>query len=286
MWRFCIDLTMGWRGTLSPFYWEGDYHLFSIKSYGEGGEDGTGKPWFHLVTRDCVTFEDWGEAVAYGSADAEDFHVGTGSVIAGKGILYLYYTGINPAFAGTGKAAQGQWACPQPGLHRLGRQLRSGELGRAAAAVCAGRGLGPPLPRSVSSRRLVVPGLRRFQGVDCHPLPHGARPGGGSGCRQRTTRSTGWPTARPRQRRTKRFGFFLAGCQRAAERGTTATGHGEAIWSYTRSRRVRTAPLPFAYPKRSPVPSATRSRWRRGPFWANGTFRAAAPRHLRSAATP
>ena len=96
----------GAAGDFIPFFWEGDYHLFYIKEYGVETGHGPGRPWFHLVTRDFVTFEDWGEAITHGAADEQDVDVGTGSVIAGNGIFYIYYTGINPTFAGTGKAAQ------------------------------------------------------------------------------------------------------------------------------------------------------------------------------------
>ncbi len=51
----------GAAGDFIPFFWEGDYHLFYIKEYGAETGYGPGRPWFHLVTRDFVTFEDWGE---------------------------------------------------------------------------------------------------------------------------------------------------------------------------------------------------------------------------------
>ncbi len=96
----------GVAGDFIPFFWEGDYHLFYIKEYGAETGHGPGRPWFHLVTRDFVNFEDWGEAVTHGAPDEQDVDVGTGSVIAGNGIFYIYYTGINPSFAGSGRAAQ------------------------------------------------------------------------------------------------------------------------------------------------------------------------------------
>ncbi len=96
----------GVAGDFIPFYWEGDYHLFYIKEYAEETGHGPGRPWYHLVTRDFVHFEEWGEAITHGAPDEQDVDVGTGSVIAGDGIFYIYFTGINPSFAGTGKAAQ------------------------------------------------------------------------------------------------------------------------------------------------------------------------------------
>ena len=80
----------GVAGDFIPFYWEGDYHLFYIKEYGDETGHGPGRPWYHLVTRDFVHFEEWGEAITHGAPDEQDVDVGTGSVIAGDGIFYIY----------------------------------------------------------------------------------------------------------------------------------------------------------------------------------------------------
>jgi beta-fructofuranosidase len=64
-----------------PFYWDGAYHLFYLKDYRDVEGHGEGTPWFHLVTRDFVQFEDWGEALPRGPAGTQDVWVFTGSVI-------------------------------------------------------------------------------------------------------------------------------------------------------------------------------------------------------------
>jgi len=96
----------GVAGDFIPYYWNGDYHLFYIKDFRDDAGYGPGKPWFHLVTRDFVNFEEWGEAVPHGAPDEQDISVGTGSVIEKDGTFHLYFTGINASFAGTGKPAQ------------------------------------------------------------------------------------------------------------------------------------------------------------------------------------
>ena len=55
-----------------PFYWKGEYHLFYLKDYRDLQGHGEGTPWFHLVTRDFVHFEDWGEILPRGSAAEQD----------------------------------------------------------------------------------------------------------------------------------------------------------------------------------------------------------------------
>jgi beta-fructofuranosidase len=52
-----------------PFYWQGEYHLFYLKDWRNPAEHGEGTPWYHLVTRDFVTFNDLGEALPRGTKD-------------------------------------------------------------------------------------------------------------------------------------------------------------------------------------------------------------------------
>ncbi len=86
-----------------PFYWEGQYHLFYLKDYRNKETHGEGTPWFHLVTRDFVTFEDWGEALPRGTKDEPDLYVFTGSVIAAPDGFHIFYTGHNPHYKDTGR---------------------------------------------------------------------------------------------------------------------------------------------------------------------------------------
>ncbi len=78
-----------------PFYHIGEYHLFYLKDWRDPEHHGEGTPWWHVVTRDFVTFEDRGEALPRGAKDEQDLYVFTGSVIEADGRFHIYYTGHN-----------------------------------------------------------------------------------------------------------------------------------------------------------------------------------------------
>jgi beta-fructofuranosidase len=78
-----------------PFYWKGEYHIFYLKDYRDEAGHGPGVPWFHLVTRDFVRFDDWGEAIARGPAGSQDVWIFTGSVMEHGGTFHIFYTGHN-----------------------------------------------------------------------------------------------------------------------------------------------------------------------------------------------
>lgn len=85
-----------------PFYWKGDYHLFYLEADRTGSAP-EGTPWNHIVTRDFVNFEDWGEALPRGAADRQDLYAFTGSVVERQGTFHIFYTGHNPHFVKQGK---------------------------------------------------------------------------------------------------------------------------------------------------------------------------------------
>ena len=97
----------GVAGDFVPFYADGLWHLFYLKDYRDPARHGEGTPWFHLVSRDLVHYEDWGEALPRGAADEQDLYVFTGSVLAAEGRYHIYYTGHNPHLAQQGRPAQG-----------------------------------------------------------------------------------------------------------------------------------------------------------------------------------
>jgi len=90
-----------------PFYEDGLWHLFYLKDYRDREGHGEGTPWFHLVTRDMVHFQDWGEALPRGTAEEQDLYVFTGSVVAADDRYHIYYTGHNPHLAERGRPVQG-----------------------------------------------------------------------------------------------------------------------------------------------------------------------------------
>ncbi len=96
----------GWAADVIPFYWQGVYHLFYLKDYRDEAGHCEGTPWFHLSTRDFVTFKDHGEAIPRGRPDEQDLYVFTGSVIAKDGQFHIFYTGHNPHVRTQGRPEQ------------------------------------------------------------------------------------------------------------------------------------------------------------------------------------
>jgi len=99
-----------------PFYWNGAYHLFYLRDWRNPGVHGEGTPWWHLVTRDFVTFEDWGEALPRGTRDEQDLYVFTGSVYESDGLFHIFYTGHNPYFRALGRPEQAVLHATSPDL--------------------------------------------------------------------------------------------------------------------------------------------------------------------------
>jgi beta-fructofuranosidase len=99
-----------------PFYWSNEYHLFYLRDYRDKHNHGEGTPWWHLVTRDFVHFEDRGEALPRGAPDAQDLWVFTGSVIERQGLFHIFYTGHNSHYQSTGKPVQKVMHATSPDL--------------------------------------------------------------------------------------------------------------------------------------------------------------------------
>ena len=99
-----------------PFYWNGEYHLFYLKDYRDIAGHGEGTPWFHLVSRDFVHFEECGEILPRGSAAEQDLYVFTGSAIERSGAFHIFYTGHNPHLRRAGKPEQGVMHAASPDL--------------------------------------------------------------------------------------------------------------------------------------------------------------------------
>ena len=84
-----------WAGDFIPFWWDGEFHLFFLHDDRAAAEAG-GTPWFHVSTRDFVSFRDHGLALPPGGRNDPDLYVFTGSVIERHGTFHIYYTGYNP----------------------------------------------------------------------------------------------------------------------------------------------------------------------------------------------
>jgi beta-fructofuranosidase len=82
-------------GDFIPLYWKGEYHIFYLKDYRDVAGHGEGTPWFHISTRDFVTFKEWGEAIPRGKIGQQDLWIFTGSALHAEGKFHIYYTGHN-----------------------------------------------------------------------------------------------------------------------------------------------------------------------------------------------
>lgn len=89
-----------------PYMENGVYYLYYLKDYRDIPSRGEGTPWFLTTTRDFMTFEDKGEALARGSRDDQDLYVFTGSVTKINELYHIYYTGHNPHLRERGKPEQ------------------------------------------------------------------------------------------------------------------------------------------------------------------------------------
>lgn len=96
----------GMAGDFIPFCRHGEYHLFYLKDERREDNSDQGMPWHHVVTRDFVRFDDWGEALASGAPDEQDLCVFTGSVLEADGRFHIFYTGSNQRFAESGRPCQ------------------------------------------------------------------------------------------------------------------------------------------------------------------------------------
>ena len=108
--------TDGVAADFIPFSWHGEYHLFYLKDYRDTPGHGEGTPWFHLVTRDFVHFDEWGEALPRGADGAQDKWVFTGSVIERAGTFHIFYTGHNSHLREAGKPEQAVMHATSPDL--------------------------------------------------------------------------------------------------------------------------------------------------------------------------
>jgi beta-fructofuranosidase len=97
----------GQCGDFIPFFHDGTYHLFYIR----------GRDWWHISTRDLVTCEEHGVAIANGGDAAQDAYVYTGCVFGHEGLFHIFYTGHNP------EPAKHGLPCHQATLHATSEDL-------------------------------------------------------------------------------------------------------------------------------------------------------------------
>ncbi len=108
----------GVTADIIPFFDSGHFHLFYLHDFRNTAQHGEGTPWYHLVTRDFVSFSEEGEALARGRIDEQDLFVFTGSVIKASDTFHIFYTGHNPHFPAQGKPEQAV-------MHAISKDLKT-----------------------------------------------------------------------------------------------------------------------------------------------------------------
>lgn len=95
-----------WVGDVIPWQEDGVFHLFYLHE--DRGVSGGGMPWHRILSTDVVNFQEAGEAIASGGAEADDYNIYTGSIVVDEaGTHHAYYTGQNPENLGSdGRALQ------------------------------------------------------------------------------------------------------------------------------------------------------------------------------------
>lgn len=90
----------GWAGDVSPFFWDGVFHLFYLKELRDAPYDSSGElahapdsrlAFHHVTTSDFVTYEDHGVAI-----EDATIGLGTGSLIEHGGVFHFFFTGMDP----------------------------------------------------------------------------------------------------------------------------------------------------------------------------------------------
>jgi beta-fructofuranosidase len=89
-----------------PFRWRDEFHLFYLQDWRDPAGHGEGTPWWHLSTRDFVTYRDHGEAIPRGPVGSHDQWVFTGCVVEDAGRFHAFYTGHNFHFPKVGRAQE------------------------------------------------------------------------------------------------------------------------------------------------------------------------------------
>lgn len=74
-------------GDFMPFYYEGVFYLYYLHKYSI----------YEVMTTDFVHYGEPRLAIACGSPEDQDWHIGTGGVIEKDGVFHFYYTGFNEA---------------------------------------------------------------------------------------------------------------------------------------------------------------------------------------------
>lgn len=84
---------VGRAGDVIPYSADGVLHVFYLRTP-VGDEPHNTTAWYHVSTRDLVTWTEHGEAIGRGAPEDQDASVATGSIIEADGRYYAFYTGF------------------------------------------------------------------------------------------------------------------------------------------------------------------------------------------------
>jgi len=82
----------GYAGDAIPFFHNGEYHIFYLKRFPQGGP----YVWSHIMTKDLINYTELEDAVKPGPEEYDIEGCWTGSAIEHQGKFYIFYTGWNP----------------------------------------------------------------------------------------------------------------------------------------------------------------------------------------------
>lgn len=97
----------GWCGDFIPFWHDGRFYLYYLKTFRNDPVYGEGTPWYAISTTDFVHFAEHGEIIARGSRGEQDLYVFTGSAFYDGNQFHIFYTGHNPRYPELGYHLQG-----------------------------------------------------------------------------------------------------------------------------------------------------------------------------------
>lgn len=104
----------GYVGDVMPFYDSNTFHLFFLMDWRDGAPQY--HPWYKYTTSDLLNYSYKGQMIGYGTADQQDYCLGTGSVIKEGSSYYGYYTGHNWLFLNTSRPQEGVLYATSPNL--------------------------------------------------------------------------------------------------------------------------------------------------------------------------
>ncbi|MGZ3767409.1 MAG: glycoside hydrolase domain-containing protein [Mucilaginibacter sp.] len=110
----------GYVGDVMPFYDNNTFHLFFLMDWRDNAPQY--HPWYKFNTTDLLNYTYQGQMIGLGTADQQDYTLGTGSVIKEGSTFYGYYTGHNYLFLNTSRPQEGILYATSPDLNKWAKK--------------------------------------------------------------------------------------------------------------------------------------------------------------------